>query len=185
MSVTNHIYEFEGDVTQVKNPFYYKFKEEIFPKRIRFLFARIVGNLGDLTNYWHWVRDRIDILNANNLLLAEGGVDGAGGRIGGGFVFAEWPIAGTLLFDSVDVDGTIYDLDIEPIYAGDLSLQLEIYQDGTLIDTIDVYSQEPFRLGITSKSISWQFRILGNVENIKFVEVATSMAELKNEQAGE
>lgn len=182
MGISNHLFQFAGDPTQPLPAFVYKFRRELVPRRIRPAFARILFEEGDLIAFETWVTTRESYQTLNKQLLAEGGMDGAGGRVGGGFWFSEAPIAGTKLVDSYAIDGSPYSIETIPIYAGDLSLTFNLYKAGVLHKTVTVTSEKPFRIGVEGKGTDWQAEIVGNVERVKRVDVATSVEEITNAQ---
>lgn len=171
MGNANLVYEWEGDATQALNPFTYKGRKELFTKRLRFAYARVLFEKGDLEDYWTLVEARNDVISRNLAKIAEGSIDGSGGRVGGGFWFAEAPVAGAAL-------ETVPDL---PVYAGDLELSLKTYLNGTLKSTKEVYSDKPFRLGVSERGTAWEFEVVGNVDKISQIDVATSVREIMEE----
>jgi len=168
MANSNLIYEWEGDATQALNPFTFKCRKEMFPDRVRFIYARVLFEQGNLDDYYALVAARNDVIKRNLAKIAEGTIDGVGGRVGGGFWFGEVAVAGDELEDVPD----------EPVYAGDLSLSLKVYVDGTLENTISVYNQKPFRIGVPKRSTEWDFELVGNVDKVHQLDVVSSMAEL-------
>lgn len=172
MGNANMIYEWEGDSSQALSNFTHKGRKELFPKRVRFVYARVLFVQGDLDDYWDLVEARNDVINRNKAKIAEGTIDGSGGRVGGGFWFGEESVTGDALEDVPD----------EPTYSGDLSLSLKIYVDGTLENTISVYDTKPFRIGVQKRSADWEFELVGNVDKVHRLDVASSMRELMAEQ---
>lgn len=181
----NHLYQFAGDPTQPLPSFVYRFRQELTPRRIRPAFGRILFDEGDLIAFHLWVSTRESWLTINKQLFAEGAIDGAGGRPGGGYWFSEVPIAGSRLVDVFYIEGTPYSITTVPVYAGDLSLTFKIYKAGTLHKTVTVTSQDPFRIGVSGKSTNWQVEVTGNVERIKRVDVSTSVEEMTMNQVEE
>lgn len=171
MGNANMVYEWEGDSTQALTSYTYKIKRFLIPKRVRFAFARILFELGDFEAYWALVQVRNDVIARNLAKIAEGSIDGAGGRIGGGFWFAEAPISSTSL-------ETVPDL---PVYAGDKTLVLKTYAGGVLQSTKEIYSDRPFRLGVDVRSLDWEFEIIGNADKIHQLDIATSVREIAQE----
>jgi len=171
----NMVYEWEGDDTQALSSFTFKGRKEMFPKRVRFVYARVLFARGDLDDYYDLVAARNDVIKRNKAKIAEGSIDGVGGRIGGGFWFGETAVAG----DDLE---TVPD---EPTYSGDLSLSLKIYVDGTLENTISVYDEKPFRIGIQKKSTEWDFELVGNVDKVHKLDAASSMKELMSDKSSD
>jgi len=87
----NMVYEWEGDDTQALSSFTFKGRKEMFPKRVRFVYARVLFARGDLDDYYDLVAARNDVIKRNKAKIAEGSIDGVGGRVGGGFWFGETP----------------------------------------------------------------------------------------------
>lgn len=174
MGNPNRIYEWEGDSTQALASYTYKTRRFLIPKRARFAFARILFELGDFEAYWVLVGIRNDVISRNLAKIAEGSIDGAGGRVGGGFWFAEVPISGSTL-------ETVPDL---PVYAGDKTLVLNTYTGGVLQSTKTIYSDRPFRLGVDARSSDWEFEIIGNADKIHQLDIATSVREIVEENQG-
>lgn len=185
MTTSNHLFQFAGDPTQPLPSFVYRFRRELVSRRIRPGYARILFEQGDLIAFETWVTTRESYLTLNKQLLAEGGIDGAGGRVGGGFWFSEVPVAGTALVETFLLDGSPYSIETIPIYAGALALEFRIYKAGVLHKTLTVTSQKPFRIGVTGKDTDWQAEVVGNVERVKRVDVATSVEEITNAQDDE
>ena len=175
MGNANLVFEWEGDATQALGSLTYKGRKELFAKRLRFSVARILFERGDLEDHWDLVEARNDIITRNLAKIAEGSIDGAGGRVGGGFWFAEVPIVGTML-------ETVPDL---PVYAGDLTLSFKTYLAGTLVSTKTIYSDKPFRIGVSQRGTAWEFEVIGNVDRISQIDVATSVREIMEEQVQE
>ena len=171
MGNPNMVYEWEGDSSQVFGSYTYKVRRFLVSKRIRFAFARILFELGDFEDHWNLVKVRNDVIARNLAKIAEGSIDGAGGRVGGGFWFAEAPISGSTL-------ETVPDL---PVYAGDKTLVLKTYTGGTLQSTKTIYSDRPFRLGVGVRSLDWEFEIIGNADKIHQLDIATSVREIVRE----
>lgn len=171
MGNANLVYEWEGDSTQALDSYTYKTRRFLVPKRMRFSFARILFELGDFEAYWALVQERDDVIARNLAKIAEGSIDGAGGRVGGGFWFAEAAISSSML-------ETVPDL---PVYAGDKTLQLKTYVSGVLESTKEIYSDRPFRLGVELRSTDWEFEIIGNADKIHQLDIATSVREIAQE----
>ena len=171
MGNANLVYEWEGDSTQALASYTYKTRKFLVSSRVRFAFARVLFELGDFEAYWDLVKARNDVIARNLAKIAEGSIDGAAGRVGGGFWFAEAPITSSTL-------ETVPDL---PVYAGDKTLQLKTYAGGTLQSTKEIYSDKPFRLGVDVKSTDWEFEIVGNADEIHQVDIATSVREIAQE----
>jgi len=174
MGNSNLVYEWEGDSTQALAAYTYKTRRFLIPSRMRFSFARVLFELGDFTAYWLLVAARNDVIARNLAKIAEGSIDGAAGRVGGGFWFAEAAIASTTL-------ETVPDL---PVYAGDKTLVLNTYADGTLQSTNEIYSDRPFRLGVDVRSLDWECEIVGNADKIHQLDIATSVREIAQEEEG-
>ena len=171
MGNPNRVYEWEGDSSQAFGSYTYKVKRFLVSKRVRFAFARILFELGDFEDHWDLVKVRNDVIARNLAKIAERSIDGAGGRVGGGFWFAEAPISGSTL-------ETVPDL---PVYAGDKTLVLKTYVGGVLQSTKTIYSDRPFRLGVGIRSLDWEFEIIGNADKIHQLDIATSVREIVRE----
>jgi hypothetical protein len=181
MAISNHLYQFEGDPAQQPYPsFTYRYRREVLTRKVCPKYARVIFEKGDLSDYLNWIALREQAIKTNQMILSEYGIDGAGGRVGGGFWFSVVPIAGAQLIETIWLDEeTEVDITTIPIYGGDLSLVLNIYMDGTLEKSITVIDEKPFRTGLSNRSSDWQFELVGNVERVKRLDVATSMDELK------
>ena len=183
MATATYLYEFEGDTTQSLSNFTYRYRKELVPKRIRPAYARVLFEKGDITDYLEWVETRSAAIAANTQILSEYGIDGAGGRVGGGFWFSVVPIAGASLITEITVGETTYSIDTVPVYAGDLELTLNIYKEGTLVKSISIYDEKIFRTGIQERSTDWQYELVGNVDKVRRLDVATSVAEIRQIEA--
>lgn len=176
---TNSIYKFEGDATQPLPSMTYRYRKEVLTERIRPAYARVLFEKGDIADYIRWVEIRNAAITANQMIISEYGLSGCGGRIGGGFWFSVVPIAGVNSFiTTITVNGVVYDITTVPVYAGVLELNLNIYRAGVLVKAIPVYDDKPFRTGIDTRGNDWQFELVGNVERVKRLDVAASVAEI-------
>ena len=178
MADSNHIFKFEGDATQPLPVFTYRYRREILTKRVRPAYARVIFKMGDLEDYWRWVELRRKAITSNRMILSEYGISGAGGRIGGGFWFSVVPIAGAQLVTEITIDDVTYSIETVPVYAGVLALTLNIYKDGVLNKAISVLNDQPFRTGVDTSGKDWQFELVGNVETVKRLDIASSVDEL-------
>lgn len=182
MATSNHLYQFEGDPTQPLPSFTYRYRRELLPKRIRPAYARVLFEEGDFADYMLWVETRNAAITANQMILSEYSLSGSGGRVGGGFWFSVVPIAGSsALISTITVNGVVYDITTVPVYAGDLSLTLNVYLKGVLVKSISVYNDKPFKLGLDERGKDWQFELVGNVERVMQLDIATSVAEIMDQ----
>ena len=169
MATNNIVYEWEGDNTQALSSFTVKTRKEILKGRERIAYGRILFETGDFDAYWALVNTRNDIIARNKAKLSGGGVDGAGGAVGGGYWFGEVPVAG----DELETVPTV------PVYTGDLTLSLEIYMGGTLVNTISIYHQKPFRLGTAGqRNITFEAQLIGNVAKVHQMDFGASIREV-------
>ena len=175
MGNANLVYEFEGDTTQALASFDFKSRMFRFPRRVRLAYGRVLFTKGDLADYWDLVEARNDVIARNLAKIAEGSIDGAGGRIGGGFWFSEEPIAAD----------TLETVPAVPVYSGDLTLVLEVYKAGTLAATKTIYHDKPFRLGVSGKDTDWEYELVGNVDAVHQIDIASSIREMRVDAAQE
>lgn len=167
--IYNKVLEWEGDSSQVLASFTIKTRKEILKGRERIAYGRILFETGDFDDYWDLVQTRNDIIDRNKAKISQGSIDGAGGAAGGGYWFGEVPIAGNALETVPD----------ELVYSGDLVLSLEIYMGGTLINTISVYHEKPFRLGTSGKrNITFETKLIGNVTKVHQMDFGASIKEI-------
>lgn len=164
---TNEVYEWEGDQTQAFDNFYWESREFVTPGRIRLSCARVVFDVGDLEAYYQLVLDRQEIIDRNAAKLASGQLGTTGG-IEGGYIHANYPIAG----DNLE------DVPAEPTYSGDLSLQFKLYADGSLIFTKQLYTNRIFKLPGGYRGLKWKIVLTGNVAKIQRCDVASSVQEI-------
>jgi len=170
MATANQIFEWEGDNSQALANMEYTFTR-FYQSKVRLSFARVIFTEGDLDDYQALVDARNDVIARNKAKIAEGSIDGAGGRVGGGFWFAEVPVA------AADIET----VPAVPVYAGDLALALYVYLNETLKSTLTVYNSKPFRLGVSERGTRWDFKLVGNIDKIHKFTAASSMRELKGE----
>jgi len=171
MGFINNIFEWEGDQTQAFGNLLWRSKEYLYPKKIRFAACRIIFNTGDLEAYWALVEERQAIIDRNADKLATGQLGTIGG-LEGGYIHAQYPIAG----DNLE------DVPAEPVYAGDLELTFRLYTDDVLRHTKQLYNTQIFKLPSGYRGRRHYFELEGNVERIKRIDLATSVWELKNDQ---
>lgn len=169
MATNNNVFEWEGDNTQALASFSIKTRKEILKGRERIAYGRILFETGDFDAYWALVKERDDIIARNKAKISQGNVDGAGGAVGGGYWFGVVPIAG----DDLETVPAV------PSYTGDLVLSLLIYMGGTLINTIAIYHEKPFRLGTAGKrNITFEAKLVGNVEKVHQMDFGASVKEI-------
>jgi hypothetical protein len=171
MGFANYIWEWEGDETQAFGEMFWKSKEFLYPKKIRFAACRIIFITGDLDEYQALLDEREAIIKRNLDKLATGAIGTIGGTEGG-FIHAHYPIAG----DNLE------DVPAEPTYAGELSLIFKLYCNDILRHTKQLYTTEIFKLPGGYRGRRHFFTLEGNVERIKRVDLATSIWELKHDQ---
>ena len=175
MGNTNMVYEFEGDTTQALASFDFKSKMFRVPRRVRLAYARVLFTRGDLSDYWDLVKARNDVIARNLAKIAEGTIDGAGGRVGGGFWFGDAAVTA----DALETVPAV------PVYSGDLSLVLKVYRGGSLAATKTIYSDEPFRIDVAGRSSEWEYELIGNVDAVHQIDLASSIREMRAEPAQE
>ncbi len=169
MATNNNVFEWEGDSSQALSSFTVKTRKEILKGRERIAYGRILFETGDFDAYQILVDDRNDVIARNKAKIAQGNVDGAGGAVGGGYWFGEVPIAG----DNLETVPTL------PTYTGDLALSLLIYMGGTLINTISIYHEKPFRLGTAGqRNITFEAKLTGNVTKVHQMDFGASVDEI-------
>lgn len=173
MAVTNEIYEWEGDQTQGFGDFYWESREFVTPGRIRLSCARVVFDVGDLAAFYQTLVDRQEIIDRNAAKIASGQLGTTGG-IEGGYIHAQYPIAG----DNLEA------VPAEPTYSGDLSLQFLLYADGSLILTKQLYTTKVFKLPGGYRALKWKVVLTGNVAKIQRCDVATSVQEIMQIRQG-
>ena len=182
MATANILQLFEGDTTQPLPSFTYRYKKELAPRRIRPAYARVIFEVGDIADYVRWVEARNAAITANQMIISEYALSGSGGRVGGGFWFSVVPIAGSSsLISAITVDGVTYDITVVPVYAGVLTLALNVYREGVLDKSITVLDDKPFKLGLDERARDWQFELVGNVERVMQLDIATSVAEIMDQ----
>lgn len=166
------LWEWEGDQTQSFDQFNFTSKEFLYPKKIRFAAARVIFTTGDLDEYAALIAEREAIIRRNELRLAEGQLGVIGG-IEGGYIWDQHPIGGDALED----------VPLQPAYAGDLVLKFRLYTDNVLRFEKDLITTEIFKLPGGYRGRRHFFTLEGNVQRIKRFDIATSVWELKNDQA--
>jgi len=171
MGYINNIFEWEGDHTQAFGNLLWKSKEFLYPKKIRFAACRIIFLPGDLEAYWAEVEARQAIIDRNADKLATGQLGTIGG-LEGGYIHAQYPIAG----DNLE------DVPAEPEYTGELQLTFRLYTDDVLRHTKQLYTTQIFKLPGGYRGRRHYFELEGNVERIKRIDLATSIWELKNDR---
>lgn len=171
MGFANYIWQWEGDQTQAIGNMFWKSKEFLYPKKIRFAAGRIIFITGDLDDYQALIDEREAIIQRNLEKLATGAIGTIGGNEGG-FIHAHYPIAG----DNLE------DVPLEPTYAGELELTFRLYTDDVLRHTKQLYTTQIFKLPGGYRGRRHYFTLEGNVERIKRIDLATSIWELKQDQ---
>lgn len=171
MGFVNNIFEWEGDDTQAFGNYLWKSREFLYAKKIRFAACRIIFIPGDLADYWAEVEARNAIISRNADLLATGLLGTTGGQEGG-YIHAQYPIAG----DNLEP------VPAEPTYAGELELTFRLYTDDVLRHTKQLYTTQIFKLPGGYRGRRHYFELEGNVDRIKRIDLATSIWELKNDQ---
>jgi hypothetical protein len=175
MGTDNMIYEWEGDSTQALASFTFKTRKYIFPKRVKMSAFRVLFVHGDLDDHQVLIDARNDVIRRNLAKIAEGKVDAADGALGGGYGFCVYPIAGDCLEEVPDA----------PTYAGDLSLVVKIYADGTLKQTKTIYESGVCKIPGGFRARTWEAELVGNVESLQQFDMATSVRELMLEAVEE
>ncbi len=168
MAYITEIFEWEGDETQPFGTFNWKTKLYQMGRRMRFGYGRIYFDEGDFDAFNAAVAAYNEAINQNLQYLSGGYVI---------FVNAPhqgWPIGGLPLAGSV-----IRDAGSAPTYTGDKTLSLKVYTDDTLRSTTQIFNETPFRVNAQRKSNRWEFELEGNVENVKRMEFAPTMREIK------
>ncbi len=167
--MASRVYEWEGDNTQPRGNFTWKSKVFMLPGRMSFNSARLKFVGMDRTNYWATVEAYNAAIIRNRTLISDLTLGGTLGE--------------ELLGEGIEVAGDLLE-DVAPLaaYTGDDELLLNIYIDGTLAETKEVYHEKPFRItGHRGRTL--EAEIIGNV-TVSEVIVATSVSELKGEQGG-
>jgi hypothetical protein len=172
MGFANYIWQWEGDETQAIGNMFWKSKEFLYPKKIRFAACRIIFITGDLDDYQALVDERNAIISRNLEKLSTGQIGTIGGNEGG-YLHALYPIAG----DNLE------DVPLEPTYAGELELTFKLYTNDVLRHTKILYTTEIFKLPGGYRGRRHYFTLEGNVERIKRVDLSTSIWELKHDQS--
>jgi hypothetical protein len=163
----NNIYMWEGDLTQPFSNCYWESREFVSPGRGRFSCARILLDTGDQDAYWQLVLDRQAIIDRNAAKLASGLLGTTGGDEGG-YIFGAYPIAG----DNLE------DVPAEPSYGGTLTLQFKLYGDGVLKFTKQLYHNRIFKLPGGYRAQKWKVVLVGNVDKVQRVDIASSVQEI-------
>jgi len=171
MGFANAIWQWEGDETQALGNMFWKSKEFLYPKKLRFAAARIIFITGDLDEYAQAIEDREAIIKRNLDKLATGQLGTIGGNEGG-YLHALYPIAG----DNLE------EVPAEPVYAGELEIIFKLYTNDVLRHTKQLYTTEIFKLPGGYRGRRHYFTIEGNVERVKRIDLATSIWELKHDQ---
>jgi hypothetical protein len=170
MGYANYIWQWEGDETQAFGNMFWKSKEYLYTKKLRYAAARIIFNPGDLEDYQALLDERAAIISRNLAKLSAGQIGTIGGSEGG-FIFGAYPIAG----DNLE------EVPIEPTYAGDLGLTFRLYTDDLLRHTKQLYTTEIFKLPGGYRGRRHYFTLEGNISRIKRIDLATSIWELKRD----
>ena len=160
--------EFEGDQTQALQNFTWRTRENTYDNRLRMNYGVILFNQGDLAAFDAAVQAYYDTINANQTILSSDRIIYETGPHEG-FGIGDRAITGTLLTDP----GSL------PQYSGDLTLTLNTYVGGTLKNTKTIINELPFRISDTGQGRVWEFEIVGNVTNVKRMDFASSVEELK------
>lgn len=163
----NNIYEWEGDDTQPFGNNYWRSKEVVTPGRVRLSCARVLFTPGDLEPFYQTVLDREEIIDSNAAKLATGQLGTTGG-IEGGYIHANYPIAG----DNLEA------VPAAPVYGGDLTIEFRLYADGVLKFTKTLYTSRVFKLPGGYRGTKWMIVLTGNVEKVQRCDVASSVQEL-------
>lgn len=163
--ITQYVYEWEGDTTQPRGDYTWKSKKFLLPVRTTFTCARLLFVSSDRSAYWALVRAYNEAVARNIERIAMA-------RIGGA-------ISENVIGDPMAIaDDDLEEPPTPPTYTGDDNLTFNVYVEGTLVFTKEVYSDEPFRLGDGITSNHWEFEIVGNVK-VEGMGVANMMKELK------
>ncbi len=168
MGFTTEIMQFEGDTTQALNSFTWRTRENTYDNKLRMNYGVVLFEQGDLLAFEAAVQAYNDIIIANQNTLSSNRIIYENGPHEG-FDIAARALAENLLIDP----GSL------PVYAGDLTLTLNTYVDGTLKNTKTIIGEQPFRIPDTGKGRLWEFEIIGNVEKVKRMDFASSMEEIK------
>ena len=167
MASLNYLMQWEGDSTQALDSFTWQSREVIFPKRVRLCCGRVIFETGDLDDYWDEVETRAKIIKRNAQKIAA--MDVGIGYQGGG-----WPV-GSLPLAGIDLET----VSAEPSYSGDLALTIYIYADGTQVASKSLYTTGIFKFDPGVKARQWSYKIVGNVDSVKRVDLASSVRELQ------
>lgn len=170
----NTIYKWEGDSTQpLDDLFTWKSGRKLLPHKTSFTHARIIADVGDREAYNDAVAAAAALVTANATMVSNLTM---GGSIGEDLLGDErFSVGGDLL---VDID------DEELEYSGDYRLTFNLYVDGTLRFTKDVYSADkPFRIRHGRKGRAFEIEVTGNVP-VRRVDVAQSLKELMAPDGG-
>jgi hypothetical protein len=164
MAYINEIYEWEGDTTQAKGDVTWHTRDELEDGRVVFTVARIYFDDSDFEAYQALLDLRADIIARNIDKISTGAVDGGGE----GYEWDGFPFGGDYLEE----------VPASPVYSGDKSLTLKTYADGTLKSTSTIYNQKPFKITSGYRGKRWSWRIDGNVDILRQLDVASTAREL-------
>jgi hypothetical protein len=171
MAKINEVYQFEGDDTQRFGTSWWRSRVHRHPKRVRYLFARIEFVEGDLSDYQALLDTRNDTIQRNKAKLAEMQIDESDGSIAGGWGFGFYALA----------EDALEAVPAEPTYAGDQFIIFNVYVDGVLKLSRQLYESTFMRLDGVGRGIDWEVEMFHNVEKVRRIEMSTSMREMKNE----
>lgn len=170
MGYSNVVNKWEGDETQsISSNYTWKSKKFELPFRFRIGAARVIFTSSDKTSYLSTVEAYRSALYRNQQILSAGALEGDVGSSDIGSI----EVAGDAL---VTVPST-------PSYTGDDVLTFNLYGDGTLVFTSEVYDKKPFRVTPPSSRYRYlEIEIVGNVI-VHRVDVAGSVVELQQAQS--
>jgi hypothetical protein len=142
---------------------------------VRYIFARVEFIEGDLSAYQALLDARDAAIQRNKAKIAEMQIDESDGSIAGGWGFGFYALAQ----DALEAVPPM------PSYTGDQSIIFNVYVDGILQLSRQLYKSTFMRLDGVGRGLDWQVGVLHNVEKVKRIELATSMREMKNENLQE
>lgn len=166
MGYSNSVQEWEGDQTQsVPSNYTWKSKKFELPFRHRLGAARVLFESTDKAAYLALVEAYRSALYINQQIISSGSLEGD---------------VGSNDIGSIDVaDDALVTVPATPSYTGDDTLTFNLYGDGSLVFTKEVYDTKPFRVASpSSRYRSFEVEVVGNVI-IHRVDVAGSIAELQ------
>jgi len=166
-----NVYKWEGDTTQRRDSFTWKSKKYLMNSRKRFSAARVIFESTDLSAYYASVLAYNEAIERNRARLSV-----AVGIIGG-----------LMPGEDISLGGDVLEaVPSQPVYAGDDSLTIKVYVDGTLRKTKTITNTKAFKIGAQRRGRVWEFELIGNVvvKQFGFADSVEELALMGGQQNG-